>query len=165
MLRSISAFRAGSDFDAFVFATVGEDKNGMLLSVLSALARQNVDPWQEAAELARLPREIATQKLTPLIAGLPGGELSVHQDAPATAARLIALLPRRLDIGLPLRQPRPGVGAASSFRLSLIVMIFVVLVASDWCIMTSHERQAHVANVAASPPVVLQRMAPPHFHP
>jgi hypothetical protein len=33
----------------------------MPLSVLSALARLDVDPWQEAAKLARLLEETATQ--------------------------------------------------------------------------------------------------------
>ena len=51
----------------------------MLLSVLSALARLDIDPWQEAANLARLPRETATERLATLIAKLPG-EPSAHPD-------------------------------------------------------------------------------------
>jgi len=35
----------------------------MLVSVLSGLARSDVDPWQEAATLAELPGETATQRL------------------------------------------------------------------------------------------------------
>ena len=42
----------GSEFNDFLFAPIGEDKNGMLVSVLSGLARSDVDPWQEAAKLA-----------------------------------------------------------------------------------------------------------------
>ena len=34
----------------------------MLLSVLSALARLDIDPWQEAAQLAGLPGETATRR-------------------------------------------------------------------------------------------------------
>jgi hypothetical protein len=52
MTRTVSIPGPGSDFDAFLFAPVGEERNGMLLSVLSALARLDVDPWQEAARLA-----------------------------------------------------------------------------------------------------------------
>jgi heme oxygenase len=33
----------------------------MIVSVLSALARLDVDPWLEAAKLAQLPGETATQ--------------------------------------------------------------------------------------------------------
>jgi hypothetical protein len=59
-----------TEFDAFLFAPIGEKKNGMLLSV-SALARLDRDPWREAAELARMPNETAKQRLTSLIEALP----------------------------------------------------------------------------------------------
>jgi hypothetical protein len=39
----------------FLYASVGDDNNGMDLTLLSALARQNVDAWQKAAELSLLP--------------------------------------------------------------------------------------------------------------
>lgn len=42
----------GPEFDKFLCASIGEDRNGTMLSVLSALARLDVDPWQEAADLA-----------------------------------------------------------------------------------------------------------------
>ena len=80
----------GHEFDDFLFAPIGEEQNGMSLSVVSALARSNVDPWQEAAQLARLPATTATQRLAALIAALPGA----RSDSGATALRLIALLPR-----------------------------------------------------------------------
>jgi hypothetical protein len=37
-----------SEFGAFLFASIGEESNGMALSVISALARLGIDPWQEA---------------------------------------------------------------------------------------------------------------------
>jgi hypothetical protein len=61
------------EFDAFLFASVGEDRDDMPLSVLSALARLDVDPRQEAAQLALLPVKTATQRLASLIAALPAG--------------------------------------------------------------------------------------------
>jgi len=90
MSPNASVFGLGREFDDFLFAPIGEEPNGMLLSVISALARSKVDPWQEAAQLARLPSKTATQRLTALIAALPGAQF----DSGATAARLIALLPR-----------------------------------------------------------------------
>jgi hypothetical protein len=48
----------GREFDDFLFAPVGEDRNGTLLSVISALTRLDVDPWQEAVSLAHMPKEI-----------------------------------------------------------------------------------------------------------
>lgn len=86
----------GADFDAFLFATIGVERNGMLLSVLSALSRLDVDPWAEAASLANLPEKAATGKLTTLIASLPDGRVAPF-DPGAIASRLIALLPRRVE--------------------------------------------------------------------
>src|SRR6185437_664484 len=94
MTRPSSISRLGSDFDAFLFAPIGEDRNDMPLSVLSALARLDIDPWQEAAELTRLSPETATQRLASLIAALPGGP-SADLDPGKIAARLIVRLPRR----------------------------------------------------------------------
>lgn len=93
MTHSASASFLGSEFNDFLFAPIGEERNGMLLSVLSALARLDVDPWQEAAELARLPGEAATERLASMIAALPDGP-SAPSDPRTIAARLVALLPR-----------------------------------------------------------------------
>jgi hypothetical protein len=68
--RSVPISVPGSEFNQFLFAPIGEDKNGMLVSVLSGLARSDVDPWQEAAKLAQLPGEAATKELAALIGAL-----------------------------------------------------------------------------------------------
>jgi hypothetical protein len=73
MTRSASFSVLGSEFDDFLFAPIGDDRNDMPLSVLSALARLDIDPWLEAAELARLPQETGVQRLALSIAALPGG--------------------------------------------------------------------------------------------
>lgn len=83
-----------SQFNAFLFASIGNEGNGMVLSVISALARLGVDPWQEAARLADLPKELAAAALDRLILRLPAG-LWERTDTPEIAARLIELLPRR----------------------------------------------------------------------
>ena len=46
---------SNADFERFVYADVATEPNGMELSVLSALSRQGLDPWQEAQRLAQLP--------------------------------------------------------------------------------------------------------------
>jgi hypothetical protein len=86
------ALLIGPEFDEFLCAPIGADRSGTGLSVLSALARLNVDPWQEAASLARMPREAAVVRLTALIDALPNeGTIGI----PTTiAADLVALLPR-----------------------------------------------------------------------
>jgi hypothetical protein len=88
-----SNVRLGSDFDAFLFAPLGEDRNGLPLSIVSLLARMDLDPWQEAACLAGLPAEVAAQKLATLLAALPFRALKAA-DPGTIATRLIALLPR-----------------------------------------------------------------------
>ncbi len=61
----------GAQFDKFLYAPIREDRNGTPLSVLSALARLDVDPWQEALSLALMPKATAAARLAALIAALP----------------------------------------------------------------------------------------------
>lgn len=51
------------DFERFLYATVGEDRNGYAVTVLSTLARLGLDPWDETAELVALGREAAGTRL------------------------------------------------------------------------------------------------------
>jgi hypothetical protein len=92
------ALLIGPEFDEFLRAPICADRDGTGLSVLSALARLNVDPWQEATSLARMPREAAVVRLTALIDAPPnGGTIGI----PTTiAADLVAPLPRgnRLNV-------------------------------------------------------------------
>jgi hypothetical protein len=87
---SVSFFR--SEFNDFLYASIGADRNDMPLSVLSALSRLNLDPWQEAAELCDLPKDAATKRLAGLMAQLPRGQ--AMEDLAAISYRLIELLPR-----------------------------------------------------------------------
>lgn len=89
------AFALGrSNLNGFLFADIGVEGSGMPLSVISALARQGLDPWQEAGRLAKLPREAATDGLARLIAAMPAS-LWAMPEATAIAARLVTLLPRQ----------------------------------------------------------------------
>ena len=89
------AFALGrSDLNGFLFADIGVEGSGMSLSVISALARQGLDPWEEAGRLARLPRMVAADGLARLIAAMPASPWPMP-DATAIAARLVALLPGR----------------------------------------------------------------------
>lgn len=59
----------GSDFDRFLYATVGEDRDGHDVTVLSTLARLGLDPWKEASELAMLSRDAAHDRLSSVLSG------------------------------------------------------------------------------------------------
>ena len=51
------------EFDRFLHASVGEDRNGYVVTVLSTLARLGLDPWKETAELVTLGRDAARARL------------------------------------------------------------------------------------------------------
>ena len=82
-----------SRYDAFLFASVCEEASGMPLSVLSALARMNVDPWEEAARLAAMPKEVAEKTLAAAF-DLVSTSTGKRRETEAVAARLVQLLPR-----------------------------------------------------------------------
>jgi hypothetical protein len=65
----------------------------MRLSVLSALARMNVDPWEEATRLAAMPKAIAEKTLLSIL-DLVSGRSWKSPEATAIAARLVRLLPQ-----------------------------------------------------------------------
>jgi len=81
-----------ASYDEFLFAPVCEDANGMRLSVISALARMNVDPWEEATRLAAMPQAIAEKTLLSIL-DLVSGRSWKSPEAAAIAARLVRLLP------------------------------------------------------------------------
>jgi hypothetical protein len=115
MARAAAMSLPGTEFNDFLFAPIGEDRNGMLVSVLSGLARLEVDPWQEAAKLAQLPGETATQRLASLIGALRDKDWS-YLDPPTVAIRLIALLPNRNDTKNQSRNTPHSIGATISSR-------------------------------------------------
>ncbi|HYD68840.1 hypothetical protein [Azospirillum sp.] len=82
-----------SDLTEFLSAPLWEEKNGSPLSVLSALARLDIDPWAEAARLAALPRDAAASALTTILRRIPVPQPGT-QDAVTTADRLVRLLPQ-----------------------------------------------------------------------
>jgi hypothetical protein len=81
-----------SAYNDFLFGSLGQDAAGTDVTVLSALARLGIDPWQEAAHLAALPREAAAEALTATILRLPA-RTGRDAEVPKIATRLVALLP------------------------------------------------------------------------
>jgi hypothetical protein len=133
MTGSASMSVVGSPFNVFLFAPIGADKNDTPLSVLSALARLNLDPWQEAAELTQLPREAAIHRLASSIAALPDGP-SAHLEHGTIAARLIALLPRQASSELPSRATLPDAGDVAKFRagMYMFAILIIIMMAAQW---------------------------------
>lgn len=117
------------EFDRFLYASVGEDRNGYTVTVLSALARLGLDPWNETAELVTLGREAARARL--------GALLSRFRDVPAlvsdygrVARDLSQLLPEGQASGSPKRAAsivadgRPGTNGAIWAILAIIFLLF-----------------------------------------
>jgi hypothetical protein len=162
--RSASVFLPRSEFDAFLFAPVGTDANGMTLSVLSMLARTGVDPWGEAADLARLPGAKAIDTLISLIAALPD-DVVAQIDRSTIAARIAALLPRRAN-GNGVSSPTPlDKGGTSAVAISLVVM--ALLMTAGWMLANRQQLAADgktqlpaSSAVSASMPASSARLPP-----
>ncbi|HUN45952.1 MAG TPA: hypothetical protein VMU85_05510 [Stellaceae bacterium] len=95
-----------SEFGAFLYASIGEDQKGMPLSVVSALTRLDIDPWQEAARLSALRNEEAVSALALTIDRLPEVRREFW-DARRIAAGLVALLPRGGFVAPPAQASPP----------------------------------------------------------
>jgi hypothetical protein len=108
----------GSEFDEFLGASIGEDRNGTGLSVLSALARLDVDPWKEATSLARMPSAAAVVRLTELIDALPH-EPAIAIPSRMNAADLVAQLPKGKT---PNVRPSDSIFAATGLRETKVLI-------------------------------------------
>jgi hypothetical protein len=98
-------------YNDFLFAVVGEEGNGVQLTVLTALTRLGLDPWQEAASLSDLSRDAAARALAVTIAKLPEGGWKAA-DSGAIAVRLVARLPERSGPSVPVPKDRVRKDAA-----------------------------------------------------
>lgn len=81
-----------SNLNAFLFADVGAESNGMPLSVVSMLGRLGGDPWATAGRLAGQPRDAAVLELAEIITGEARAERS-NAEIMTIATRLVSLLP------------------------------------------------------------------------
>ena len=101
----------------------------MALSVMSAFARRNVDPWQEAARLSQLPRDVATRELCAMIAELPPSSPS-RASPQAITERLMAALPRYAGSAASPRKTPPGRVTLSRRETarSAVVLLFLLVV-------------------------------------
>lgn len=80
-----------SGLNDFLFTPIAAEANGMHLTMLSALARTGVDPWEEAAGLRSLSREDATEWLVRMLGAVPNGP-SPGDDTVTLAASLVVRL-------------------------------------------------------------------------
>jgi hypothetical protein len=82
------------EFDPFLQAYIGEDRNGNAVTVLSALARLELEPWEEAAALMALEKRAACSRLETRLSQFRDVP-ALKQDCSSIAIELIRLLPKR----------------------------------------------------------------------
>jgi hypothetical protein len=102
-------------FDEFLFTTVGNEIDGMPLTVISALARLGLDPWEEAERISSLSSQEALEQLARLIAEVPGS-IRPLAEARVLAGGLIGLLAKH-D---PSRTPAPQVQIRPRYRIPVL---------------------------------------------
>ncbi|HEY4212411.1 MAG TPA: hypothetical protein VGM84_13110 [Steroidobacteraceae bacterium] len=81
----------GHEFDGFLYATLGPERDGPQLTLVSMLAQMNLDPWQVAADLADRPVAAAERRLATMIRSIPDWT-ATHPETDIVTAKLIALL-------------------------------------------------------------------------
>ncbi len=154
-----------SRFDPFLYAAIREDPDGGPLTVLSVLARLDIDPWEEAAKLARLPGEAAARALAGVISALPKGS-ATPQDSGTIAARLITLLPRRSEPEI-AAQRAPSGGSkvtwipdrATNVAQAVLCLIILALLLVGQSVVVSHLASLPVKKPLAAPARVVPTSA------
>jgi hypothetical protein len=117
-----------SEFNRFLYAPIGDDKNGVEVTVLSGLTRLGLDPWGEAARLARLPRGAAVSTLDAMLAQLPEAGCDIAETT-TVAVRLVQLLPDAKAAPAPLSPKRAIPAKAVHGAAALILLIIMAALA------------------------------------
>jgi hypothetical protein len=101
-----------------------------VLSVISAFAQADLDPWQETFALAKMSREKATARLSLTIEKLPGGP-KLDRPIAAIAGDLVALLPHANEMSSALPRGFNSVEFTkdSKMRWGMGAMLLLLVVA------------------------------------
>jgi len=124
----------GHEFDRFLYASVGKDRNGYVVTVLSTLARLGLDPWTETAELVTLGRDDARARLGALLARFRDVPM-LASDHGGIARDLSQLLPEgRASVDLKraastAADARPGTSVTLLAVLGIIFVLFQMFMA------------------------------------
>lgn len=116
------------DLNNFLFAAVGEERNGIPLSMMSALAQLDLDPWEEAGRLSALAKQEAIERLTGLILRLPGFRRP-SSEAQQIAAELVDALPKHNGAGGPATKLRPSPRNIASGKTFWLLCLAVAAIA------------------------------------
>ncbi|KWV49863.1 hypothetical protein AS156_15150 [Bradyrhizobium macuxiense] len=137
-----------SRYDDFLYAVICEDGNGTQISVVSALARLDVDPWEEAARLDEMIGARAQKRLISMLDRMSGQNWMDDQKK-AVASRLVGLLPTSRA------RSNPMPGSEVSIELLVCVAIFWGFLLATAALTYNDHKTSAVAESHASitPPV------------
>jgi hypothetical protein len=151
----------GTEFNAFLFEQIGADSRGRPVTVVSALARLDMDPWAEADRLSRLPGPIAARSVSMVLSRLPEIAMGATERQ-LSAVRLVRLLPKQL-LGSQVKNPFVRADTprllprAVSAGLFCAVAVFLL----GQILWQSHQ----AALVAPQTPSAAQAVPAPRSHP
>jgi hypothetical protein len=91
-MRKTSSDSYDVKLESFLYAVIPDDRSGAPLTVLSLLARKNLDPWEEAANYAQSPGAAAVASLSDLLAEVMPYSF-LDERVCTEAVRLLDLLP------------------------------------------------------------------------
>jgi hypothetical protein len=109
-------------FGDFLHAPIHEEAGGMPLTVLSALARREIDAWEFAARLDLESSRTRVTELTALIAMLPSG-MPPQESPDLIVRRLLALLPCERRTARPASVGAIAGGAQAAASLGYLQLI------------------------------------------
>lgn len=124
MATSMTQLSRDPEYERFLAASVGADGTGASVSVLSMLARLELDPWIEASDLAKMHDAPARQRLEALLARFEDVPTLVF-DKGRVASDLLAFLPRRTKI----TQPSSDSAVAQSVKLAIGAPVYWIVAA------------------------------------
>ena len=105
----------------------------MPLNVFSALTRLDVDPWEEAARLAALPKVLAAEALEPMIARLPIFRRQ-QADNLLISRRLVELLPSGQEAPTQ-RQEQAGAKEKEFFHTVMVFACLALVAAALYAVL------------------------------
>jgi len=154
----------GPEFNEFLFEPIGVDQFGRPLSVVSALARLDLDAWAEASKLALMPKDIAAEKLSAFIRRCTEFPQAVR-DSHKIAERLVVLLPTRATLARQQAEApiAPGQATQSGRSAMVFLLVMVVLVGAQLLTPRMHPPASPSAAPAAAgtaEPLILSTAAP-----
>jgi len=130
-MGDVSDYKANdSIYEEFLFTEIGEQENGMPLSMVSALTRLGLDPWDEARRLAALPAAAAAAAVSDLIKRTSAFTARAAE-SPKLSARLAALLVRPAPVAARVVS-LPGVPPwlLEGRWLAVLLVVGVLIIAS-----------------------------------